>query len=639
MGALKQRPIRLLDDATIDRIAAGEAIERPASVVKELVENALDAGANSLKIEIEDGGLATIRVEDDGHGIPFRDLPLAFERHATSKITSAADITQVGSFGFRGEALASIAAVSRCEMISRSATDEVGGRIRLLGGETELREPAPRNRGTTVIVRDLFFNTPARRKFLASGVAEKRAVVTTVTTLALAHPEVRWLLVTDQTLLLDYRPAESLPARARDIFGPAIMEHMARFEHSDSGLTVSGMASRPTWTRGNRSQQYLYVNRRAIRSAALTHAIALSYRDVVPAGRHPVVILFLQVPAGELDVNVHPAKSEVRLLLERRVHALVRSALQEGLNLRNAVGTSGPAPALTAAAGAAEDSLPDEDETNETPLAGLARAEEDFLRRHFQQRTPGPWGSGGKPALDPATGQGTGPAAATDPDRQEDLFPVGDSGLPWARSVNGLTADATAAEQPLHAPPFWQLHRTYILTQIRGALVLIDQHNSHERILFNEAKRALAAGETGLPAQQLLFPAHLDLTPVQLQTYHAHHADLTALGFTIQPFGGQSILVQGIPASLKNWAEGQLLLDILDDLDAGSRDPDESRKQLLASYACHGAIRAGERLTLPEMQNLVDQLFATELPLSCPHGRPTLIQYRLEELEKRFGRR
>lgn len=626
MAPSKFRPIRLLDDATVDRIAAGEVIERPASVVKELVENALDAGAQSLKIEIDDGGLALIRLEDDGHGILFRDLPLAFERHATSKISSAADILQIGSFGFRGEALASIAAVSRCEMITRNSTEEIGGRIRLTGGETDLREPAPRNHGTTITVQDLFFNTPARRKYLASAAAEKRAVVSLVTTLALAHPKVRWQLIADQQILMDYRPVDSLPERAHDVLGAAVMEHMARFASSEGGLTVNGLASRPTWTRGNRSQQFIYVNRRAIHSTALSQAIFQAYREVVPRGRHPVVLLFLEIPAGEVDVNVHPAKTEVRLLLERRVFSLVRSALHEGLNLRAASPVDEAASAQAAAGATGEGITPAAaGEPTTEALANLARAEADYLRRHLRQH--GPHAVGDRPGRRPAGGE------------QSDLFATSRPAVERSEAVASEPATLATGSDPLHAPPFWQLHRTYILTQIRGALVLVDQHASHERILYNQAKQSLESREAGIPTQQLLFPAHLELTPAQLQAYQQHQQDLQALGFTIQPFGGQSILVQGMPASLKNWAEGQLLLDILDDLAVGAKDPDESRKDLLASFACHGAIRAGEQLTLPEMQNLMDQLFATDLPQSCPHGRPTMIQFTLAELEKKFGRR
>jgi DNA mismatch repair protein MutL len=604
MTGSQRSPIRPLDSATIDRIAAGEVIERPASVVKELVENALDAGARRLKIDVVEGGLVSITVEDDGHGIPLRELPLAFERHATSKIGSAADILHVGTFGFRGEALASIASVSRCRFVSRVDDDEVGGLIELDAGSMIRREPAARNRGTTIVVSDLFFNTPARRKYLGTAAAEKRAVVAQVTTLALAHPEVRWLLVTDGQTALDLRPVDSLPERARDILGAAVMEHLERFEGKEGGLAVSGLASRPTWTRGNRTQQFLYVNRRPVESAALSQAIALAYREVIPPGRHPVVILFLQIPSGEVDVNVHPAKSEVRLLLERRAFSLIRHTLQEGLGLARMAAegvTAGPdaAPASTATGDA-------------DALAGLARAESDFLARHFGGDRTGGRERGGE-------GQG-------------DLFAD-------RRDDRGGEPLGTAAAAAFQTAPFWQLHRTYICTQIRGGLVLIDQHNSHERILYNQAQKALAARGRGVPTQQLLFPVNLDLSPPQLQAFHQHRDELAALGFTIQPFGGQSILVQGIPSHLKNWAEGQLLLDVLDDLAESAEGRDAERQDLVASYACHGAVRAGELLTVPEMQALVDQLFATDLPLSCPHGRPTLIQFTLEELERRFGRR
>jgi DNA mismatch repair protein MutL len=598
MIPIAPKPIRVLDGASIDRIAAGEVIERPASVIKELVENALDAGASQIKIDVLEGGLASIVVEDNGHGIPFRELPLAFERHATSKIASAADILQVGTFGFRGEALASIAAVSRCEMISRTDAEEVGGRISLIGGKSDRREPAPRNRGTTITVTDLFFNTPARRKYMSAEAAEKRAIVAMVTTLALAHPELRWQLRADGQALLDLLPAADLPSRARDLLGESVAKHLAKFEREEGGFSVGGLASRPTWTRGNRSQQFIYANRRPIQSAALQHAITLAYREVIPAGRHPVVILFLQIPLGEIDVNVHPAKTEVRLLLERRVFALVKSALQEGLSLREAA-----AEADFATTGVTLEGMRDRE--HPVDLAGVAAAESDFLRRHFVH------GTGSRPA-------------AAEP-AQNELF--------------GAPTHTLADTTPYAAAPFWQLHRTYILTQIRGGLVIIDQHNSHERILYNEAQRALAAGGGGAPTQQLLFPVHLELTPEQVQTFQAHGHELEYLGFAIEPFGGQSILVQGIPASLKNWSEGRLLLDILDDLAQNASSGDASRRDLLASYACHAAVRAGELLSVPEMQSLVDQLFATDLPLSCPHGRPTLIQFTLEDLEKRFGRR
>ena len=606
--------ILVLDDATIDRIAAGEVIERPASVVKELVENALDAGATQITVQLQDGGLTSLSIEDDGHGMAFQDLPLAFERHATSKITAAADIMRVRSFGFRGEALASIASISRVRCISRSAGEDTGGMIELEGGDLIRKEPAPRNRGTTITVSDLFFNTPARRKFSKTVPAEKRAVIKLMTRIALAHREVRWLVRADSDVVLDLRPAPSLTDRARDLFGSSVVANLARFEIEKGGFNIRGLASRPTWTRGNREHQFLFINRRPVENAALSQAIFQAYREVLPPGRHPVVIAFLEVPAGEVDVNVHPAKSEVRLLLEREIFGLLKNALQEGLSLRRA-----------------DDLRPWTDQDEEAgaeasgsgPEARIAAAQDDFLRSHFRRGGSAGYEYRGVPRGQTelfgssamragGEGQDQGPFQAADGDRSDSM--------------------------PLHSAPFWQLHRTYIVTQIRGGLVLIDQHNSHERILFNEARKALMGEGKGVPTQQLLFPAHLELTPGQVQAWQNQSEQLAAMGFTIEPFGGQSILVQGIPASLKNWNEGQMLLDILDDLAWDDKPRQENLNDLLASYACHGAVRAGEPLTIPEMQNLVDQLFATDTPLSCPHGRPTLIQFSLGELEKRFGR-
>jgi len=613
-GSMASKPgkIRVLDNNTIDRIAAGEVVERPASIVKELVENALDAGARQITISFEEGGLDMLSVEDDGHGIAFRDLPLAFERHATSKIATAADIMQVDSFGFRGEALASIASVSQVRCVSRMAGEDLGGLIEIEGGEITRREPAPRNPGSTITVRDLFYNVPARRKYMKSAQAEKRAIMKLMTQLALAHQDVRWIVKSGSDITMDLRPADSLTDRARDLLGSSVMEHMARFEMEKGGFSIGGLASRPTWTRGNREQQFIFINRRPVENRALSQAIVQAYREVVPSGRHPVIIAFLQVPHGEVDVNVHPAKTQVRLLLEREIFGMLKNALTEGLGLKKAddlrpwTGDTGP--------GSAGDA-PER----------IAGAQDDYLRKYFQR------------------GASAGYEYKGVPEGQGQLFGASAMRSSTTEGEDGGYIDggmSGSADAPLHSAPFWQLHRTYIVTQIRGGLVLIDQHNSHERILYNEAKRALEErGETvGVPTQQLLFPAHLELTPGQVQAWQTHADQMKAMGFTVEPFGGQSILVQGIPASLKNWNEGRLLLDMLDDLAWDDKPSQENQVDLLASYACHAAVRAGEPLTIPEMQNLVDQLFATDTPLSCPHGRPTLIQFTLDELEKKFGR-
>ena len=279
--------IRVLDNATIDRIAAGEVIERPSSIVKELVENSLDAGAAKITITMVDGGLASLSIEDDGHGIPFDQLPLAFERHATSKITTAADIMRVGSFGFRGEALASIASVSRVRCTSRTADEASGGLIEMEGGEILRREPAPRNQGTTITISDLFFNTPARRKFMKTSQAEKRAIMKLMTQLALAHQDVRWLVKSDGDIALDLRPAASLTDRAQDLLGVSVMKHMARFEHEKGGFSIGGLASRPTWTRGNREQQFIFINRRPVENRASAPPSPRPTRRWSPPGSSP----------------------------------------------------------------------------------------------------------------------------------------------------------------------------------------------------------------------------------------------------------------------------------------------------------------------------------------------------------------
>ncbi len=609
------RRIRVLDGATIDRIAAGEVVERPSSIVKELVENALDAGATKITVTLQEGGLTSLTIDDNGHGIAFQQLPLAFERHATSKIATAADIMRVGSFGFRGEALASISSVAMVRCVSRVAEEDTGGLIEVSGSEITRKEPAPRNVGTTITVKDLFYNTPARRKFMKTAQAEKRSIMKLMTQLALAHQEVRWLVKADDTIAMDLRPAASLTDRARDLLGSSVMDHLARFEMQKGGFSIGGLASRPTWTRGNREQQFIFINRRPVENRALSQAIVQAYREVIPTGKHPVIIAFLQIPDGEVDVNVHPAKTEVRLLLEREIFGMLKNSLQEGLSLRSA-GEMRPWSGHNAGGG-----------TDPQAVSQMAQAQDDYLRKEFQRGGSAGFEHKGVPA-----GQGelfTASATRT---------PMPDPSLP---DNDYLSGGLTHQDPPLHSAPFWQLHRTYIVTQIRGGLVLIDQHNSHERILYNEAQKALEKDGTvgGVPTQQLLFPAHLELTPGQILAWQTHADQMTAMGFTIEPFGGQSILVQGIPASLKNWNEGRLLLDILDDLAWDDKPSQENKVDLLASYACHAAVRAGEPLTLPEMQNLVDQLFATDTPLSCPHGRPTLIQFTLDELEKKFGRK
>lgn len=609
---MDRRPIRLLDPGCVERIAAGEVLERPASAVKELVENAIDAGATRVRVAIRRGGLEEILVEDDGHGIPEREVPLAVERHATSKIAGAGDLASVMSFGFRGEALASIASVSRFSLRTRAADEEVGSRLDMVAGRIERREPASRHVGTTVVARELFHNVPVRKEFLKSESSERRAVTNAITGLALAHPTVGLRLEADDSVVLDLPAAMDLETRVHGVFGSSVAERLRRFEGEAAGMRVEGLTSLPTYTRGNRTGQYFFVNRRTVWDKGLAHAVSAAYRDVIPPGRFSLTVLFLDVPPARVDVNVHPTKAEIRLRDEGSAHELVRHALRAALDLNQ----EPPEERVPLADDTPRQSPEDRHRERLTELveASMKAPTEGYVQGPQWSRQHA------SPSLFSAEQVGEKPGGF-----QSSGAPV-DPGLAGA-----IAAVASGAEL------FWQLHNTFILTQIRGALVIVDQHNSHERILYDQAKQSLE-GQT--PAiQQLLFPNTLDLSPEELATYDVHRGDLERVGFITEPFGGQTILVRGIPSGVRNWNDGALLRDVLADLGDAGQTGNDPREAVLASMSCHGAIRAGEKLTLPEMQSLMDRLFATDQPYSCPHGRPTLIRIGLPELERRFGRR
>ena len=604
---MERRPIRLLEPSCIERIAAGEVIERPASVVKELVENSIDAGATLVRVSIRRGGLEEIVVEDDGHGIPVRELPLAVERHATSKITGSGDLGSITTLGFRGEAVASIASVSRFSLRSRYFEEEIGGRLDLIGGQLDRREPIARHPGTWVRVRDLFFNIPARKEFMRSEAAERRAISQTLTALALAHPAVAFRLEANGSVVLELPVAMDLETRVHGVFGSSVAERVRRFDGEAAGMRVEGVVSLPTYTRGNRTGQFFFVNRRAVFDKGLAHAISSAYRDVVPSGRFPLAVLFLDVPTSRVDVNVHPTKAEIRLRDEGAAHELVRHSIRAALDLHRE---------------------PMEESTgNEARDATMSAEERESLalRELVENST---WGA--------SEGHKSGPQWSR---RREGPTLFGPSVMaPVGTDSNaGENEPAAARPEPSDGGALWQVHNTFILTQIRGALVIVDQHNSHERILYDQGRQSLQG--QAVPVQQLLFPATLELSPEELTAYEVHARDLERVGFVTEPFGGSTILVRGIPSGLRNWNDGALLRDVLADLADNRSESSDPRESILASMSCHGAIKAGEKLSPPEMQSLIDRLFATDQPYSCPHGRPTVIRIGLPELERRFGRR
>lgn len=565
-------PIRKLAPDVSSRIAAGEVIERPASVCKELIENALDALAERITIEISEGGRSRILVSDDGTGIRTPDLPLAALNFSTSKISSVEDISRISTLGFRGEALASIGAVSRLTILSRSADDEVGCEMIWKEGVEVHETPMARSRGTDVTVEDLFGNLPARKKFLASPASEMRRISSLVKTYALAFPAVSFILRSESSDLHSY-PVSTIEERVEAVLGSQVYGHLRFFERRTGGTALSGYISQPDLTRGNRGLQFFFVNRRAVKDRLLSHAVHQAYHSLIPREKFPILVLFLEIPHGDLDVNVHPAKSEVRFRNERELHRFVLSSVREALE---SAGVSFEEKVHSVYQGI----FPDRQATG-------------------REKSAGPEATGGEQI-----------------------------GWMFKESPESLFE---GEQQPLVTTGnlYWQLHQSFILIQIRGGVVIVDQHAAHERVLFDATKRSLG-GETP-PIQPLLFPATLELTPEEYDRYEELSPVLPSFGFEAEPFGPRAIIVRGIPAGVRNWEDGSLLQQILGDEGA---DLDS----FLKSYACRSAVKAGTELTNEEMESLTDQLFATEFPFTCPHGRPTMLRLSRAELERRFQR-
>jgi DNA mismatch repair protein MutL len=600
--------IRTLPDDVARRIAAGEVVERPASVVKELVENAVDAGARAITVTTVGAGEALIEVHDDGAGMAREDVELAPRNFSTSKIHDVDDLQRITTYGFRGEALASISAVSRFELTSSDREGGEGWRVRVEGKSIVSSEPAAHDRGTTVRVRDLFFNTPARKRFLKSTVTERKRILETILSFALILPEVEIHFVDDGRHVLDLLPAPSWRERVAAVLGADVMRHMVDVDARSGPMRVTGFVSLPSPTRGNRFSQFFFVNNRAVRERTLVHAVQDANRNVIPYKRYPVAVLSVVMPADEVDVNVHPSKLEVRVRNERVVFGTVRNAIKSALSARSepamAVG-AGYAREAQAGSVAARGAWPAHESGNGTAqdtAGGDARirdAFEDYVSR--------------KPAA---------PGGAAEP-------------LPFpTRTVKD---EDVARIAPTDDALFWQFNNTFIFIQVRGGVVVIDQHAAHERIIFDRGMRLLE--DAASPSQQILFSIPIDLSLRELEVFRSSREVFQKLGFTLEPFGGTSILVRGYPQGIRNWADGRLLLQIFDDILADRAPGNTHTEKLVASFACRSAIKAGQRLSVDEMKLLADQLFAVENPYSCPHGRPTIHRLSLEEIERWFHRR
>lgn len=685
--------IRVLSDQLANQIAAGEVVERPASVAKELVENAIDAGARRITVDVEAGGRKLLRVVDDGEGMTRDDAVLAFERHATSKIRSAEDLDAIATLGFRGEALASIASVARVELVTKREDAAAATRVVIEGGRMRDVKDAAHPKGTTIAVRDLFFNVPARRKFLRSEATESFHLTNLVTHYALAHPEIAFTLTNNGRESLRATPAADLRERAYQIFGAEFLDNLLQLGGRESQVArVSGYVSAPSERRSSRDAQYLFINGRYVRDRLIGRALSDGYRSVLPQGVYPAALLFLEIPLAEVDVNVHPAKTEVRFRRAAAVADSVREAVREALksagyarSIEAVHETIEPVQRRSEAHSPARQ--PDKDgETADADATAAGSSISDITREIVPPTRQASIEFGFTPPADRApfaaewnqalpqkgeTARGLDEIerhahiasleSVPDAERQSTVIPfrqddVEQSGsdIPEAsaasrasRGENALPPLVSAAslvrEVPLEAlstniRPLGQLEESYLIAADDEGLLLIDQHVAHERILFDQYRRLEAARPA--ESQNLLLPETFDLTPAQAAAFETVAEELETYGFGLMRLSGRTVAIRAVPADLPAGEARSMLMEVLDTIDAERRGLALSglKDKIASALACHAAVKINTPLTTEKMRWLIDRLLVTSSPTTCPHGRTVILRLTTRDIEKSFHR-
>ncbi len=609
---MSEQVIRVLDENTANKIAAGEVVERPAAVIKELVENSIDAGSRNIEIEITDGGTNYIRVTDDGKGMSYEDAQLAVKRHATSKIRSAEDLAAIYSLGFRGEALPSIAAVSKFTLTTRLLDEPLASYVEIHGGiPVDVRE-AGAGSGTTVVIADLFFNTPARRKFLKSAAAESGHISDIVTKLSLSHPQIAFKLISNQRLILSTGGNGRLADTIADIYGHKVVPELIPVDYSQEGIAVAGYVAKPAMLKSTRQWQTFMVNQRVVNSRMLAKALDNAYFSLLPKNGYPLAVIAIQIPVESIDVNVHPQKKEVKFSDDQKIYRAVYKAVSASLTL--------PASHSQAAA-TVQFSQPQA--VNPQPGAAAAAPLYRGYSRSGSQET--------------AAGAGTSRQWAPAALWQEESASLADVRQAIRQEEQLVVSDAAAGGQQAECPlyPLGQVEACYIVAQGPDGLYIVDQHAAHERILYDRMSRAKGR----VPVQQLLVTPFLEFTAGDCDTMVENREIFYQLGFTLEQAGADTMRLSEMPVDIP-LADAEPVIRQIVKLIAELHQPtaQELRHAYLQMAACRSAIKAGDALNMRQIQALISELYTTDLPYTCPHGRPTIVRFGPEELAKMFKR-
>lgn len=579
-----------LSESLRNKIAAGEVVERPASVIKELLENSIDANATKIDIVVGNAGQQLIQITDNGHGISIEELPKACERYNTSKIATIDDLFKIQTLGFRGEALASITSIAELE-IESAINDQEGGKIIYTNGAASKISPSPGIIGTQITVRNLFHNTPARRKFLKSHRVEMRHIIQMVRRFALAFPKIGFTLKSEDKSIFNFQP-ESLSDRISATFDPTYSNNLLAVKFEKGDYKITGFVGNLNLVRSRPGEQYLYLNDRFIQDRLLNSAIYSAYQSLVNRGEYPFFVLNLEMPVDQVDVNVHPTKIQVRFKDEWRIHHVLKSSVIEA-------------------------------------LSSLLETIPDFEKPSYESSYN--FRNSRKSQINP--NQDTLNFRIQNQNRDQSMH---SGGLERAKTYISTLADTQVDKRVIDTDNFWQIHSKFILAQISSGLVIIDQHVAHERILFEEAISAFK--KNPMSSQTLLFPEEMQFAPDEFSVLLEILPYLEKIGFRLKDSGQNTITIDSIPSELTWGREKEVIKDIIDNFESSHKEYSSLQENIAASFACHAAIKAGYKLTNEEMRELVDRLFGTKHPYYCPHGRPIIVQLSLEELDKRFER-